>query len=61
MAPERAEWIFAGGLATFFFKGTNGRWRDVLGPEELAMLERAKARVMSPDCAAYMERGRAAL
>ena len=61
MPPERAERIFVGGLEAFFFKGTNGRWRGVLGPEELAMLERAKARVMSSDCAAYMERGRAAL
>jgi hypothetical protein len=25
------------------------------------MLERAKARVMTPDCAAFMERGQAAL
>jgi aryl sulfotransferase len=61
MPPERVEAIFVGGLETFFFKGTNGRWRGVLGAGELAMLERAKARVMTPDCAAYMERGRAAL
>ena len=61
MAPEAAGSIFSGGLETFFFKGTNGRWRDVLGPGQLAMLERAKARVMAPDCAAYMEQGRAAL
>jgi aryl sulfotransferase len=61
MVPEAAGSIFTGGLETFFFKGTNGRWRDVLGPAQLAMLDRAKARAMVPDCAAYMERGRAAL
>jgi aryl sulfotransferase len=61
MPAERAARIFAGGLESFFFKGTNGRWRDVLGPDELAMLERAKPRAMTPDCAAFMERGRAAL
>ena len=58
MPPERAERVFVGGLASFFFKGTNGRWRDVLRSEELAMLEQAKARVMTPDCAAYMDAAR---
>ena len=48
---------FAGGLDTFFFKGANGRWRAVLGPDELPRLERAKARAMTPDCAAFMEQG----
>ena len=47
-AAGSAPAIFVGGLASFFFKGTNGRWRDVLRPEELAMLEQAKARVMTP-------------
>jgi len=61
MAPEIAASVFTGGLDTFFFKGTNGRWRDVLTPGELAMLDRVKASVMTPDCAAFMERGRAAL
>ena len=42
MPPERAERVFVGGLASFFFKGTNGRWRDVLRPEELAMLEQGE-------------------
>ena len=59
MPPEIAGSIFAGGLDTFFFKGTNGRWRDVLTAGELDMLERAKARVLTPDCAEYLERGRA--
>jgi aryl sulfotransferase len=61
MLPENAPKVFAGGLSTFFFKGTNGRWRDVLSADELAMLDRAKARVMTEDCAAFMEHGRAAL
>lgn len=61
MAPEAAASIWTGGLGTFFFKGTNGRWREVLTPDELALLERVKARLLPPDCAAYLERGRGAL
>jgi hypothetical protein len=31
----------------FFFKGTNGRWRDVLSAEELDLCEEAVARVLT--------------
>ncbi len=61
MPVQAADFVWAEGLNTFFFKGTNGRWRDVLTPEELAMYEAAKRRVLSPDCAAFCEAGRAAL
>jgi aryl sulfotransferase len=47
------------GLLTFFHKGTNGRWRDVLSVGELEMYHVAKARAMTPDCAAFTEKGRA--
>jgi aryl sulfotransferase len=57
---ERAETIWRKGLDTFFFKGTNGRWRGVLTPAELALYEAAKARCLAPDCAAYLEAGRSA-
>jgi aryl sulfotransferase len=60
MPEDRARFVWANGLDTFFFKGTNGRWRGVLGPQELAMYERAKSRCLPPGCAAYLERGRAA-
>ena len=56
-----AENVWKGGSRTFIFKGTNGRWRDVLTPEELAMYAAAVARVLPPACAAWLERGRAAL
>jgi aryl sulfotransferase len=58
-ARMRAVW--RDGRDTFFFKGTNGRWRGVLSPDELALYEAAKARCLTPDCAAYLEGGRAAL
>jgi aryl sulfotransferase len=48
---------FKGGSDSFIFKGTNGRWRDVLLPEDLVLYEEAKARALSPDCAAWLENG----
>jgi len=48
---------FKGGADAFLFKGTNGRWREVLEPEDLVLYDEAKARVLSPDCAAWLEAG----
>lgn len=60
MAADRAARVWRGGLDTFFFKGTNGRWLDVLDTEELALCDAALARCVPPDCAAYLVGGRAA-
>jgi aryl sulfotransferase len=49
--------FFEGGANRFFFKGTNGRWRDVLDADDLALYEEAKRRVLSPECARWLERG----
>ena len=49
--------IFAGGAKSFINKGTNGRWRDVLSPEELKECDAAIARELSPDCAKWLELG----
>lgn len=48
---------FKGGSDSFIFKGTNGRWRDVLEADDLALYEDAKRRVLTPDCAAWLENG----
>jgi aryl sulfotransferase len=53
--------IFEGGLKSFVFKGTNGRWRDVLTADELAAYQRLVAAKLPPDCTAWMEHGRRAL
>ncbi len=45
------------GAKTFFFKGTNGRWKDVLDKEELALYEGAAANLLTPDCRAWLEQG----
>ncbi|MEZ4617429.1 MAG: sulfotransferase domain-containing protein [Caldilineaceae bacterium] len=44
----------------FFFKGTNGRWRDVLSADELQLYEEKVAMVLTPDCRAWLEQGRQA-
>jgi aryl sulfotransferase len=53
--------IFKEGAKTFFFKGTNGRWRDVLSAEEVALYEAKAAQVLTADCRAWLEQGRIAL
>jgi aryl sulfotransferase len=61
MPAEFAHNTWKQGLDTFFFKGTNGRWKEVLTDAELLMYEQAKARVLTPECARWLEEGRAAL
>jgi aryl sulfotransferase len=58
--PRGGPGIFRGGLHTFFHQGTTGRWRALLTPEDLELYAQAKRRVLSPDCAAWLEHGRAA-
>ena len=53
--------LFKGGLKTFVFKGTNGRWRDVLTADELAAYERRVAAALPRECATWMEHGGGAL
>jgi aryl sulfotransferase len=49
--------FFKGGQTSFIFKGTNGRWKDVLTAEDLALYEEAKSRVLSNGCAEWLESG----
>jgi aryl sulfotransferase len=43
-----------GGAKTFINKGTNGRWRDVLSPEENARYEKIARRELGEACAAWL-------
>ena len=58
-APEigQFERNFVGGGESFLHKGTNGRWRDVLSEGELARYEAAVAKFLTPELAAWLERG----
>ena len=53
-----AERAFEGGAQTFINKGTNGRWKQVLVPEDLSLYKDAVSRIMSPVCAQWLEDGR---
>jgi aryl sulfotransferase len=59
--PERMvgdmSFAFRGGAQTFINKGTNGRWRELLTAEDLALYDAAKQRVLTPDCAEWLEHG----
>ena len=47
---------FEGGTKGFLFKGTNGRWRDVLTDEELVRYERRVSETMSVEAARSVPR-----
>jgi hypothetical protein len=53
--------FFEGGAKSFIFKRTNGRWRDVLTPDELASYAARVAEVLPPAAAVWLERGRRAV
>jgi aryl sulfotransferase len=48
---------FEGGAESFLFKGTNGRWRDVLRPDEVAAYERRAGQLLTPEALAWLEFG----
>ncbi|MBV7331288.1 sulfotransferase domain-containing protein [Chloroflexi bacterium TSY] len=52
--------IWREGAKDFFHQGINGRWQGVLTEAELAMYEQTKSRVLTPECARWLEVGRAA-
>ena len=43
--------------AGFFNKGTNGRWRDVLSPEEVALCDEVAGKKLTLDCAHWLKTG----
>ena len=45
-------WV--GGAETFIHKGTNGRWRDVLTPEEIGRYDKIARRELGEPCAAWL-------
>ena len=46
-----------GGAETFVHKGTNGRWRDILTPEDNARYDAMALAELGPDCAKWLETG----
>jgi aryl sulfotransferase len=60
-APSPSMEGFRDGMSTFFFKGTNGRWKDVLTEVDLKLYEETKSKILPQDCARWLEQGRKAL
>lgn len=54
---ELLKQFFTGGGKTFVFKGTNGRWKDVLSAREIARCDEVAARELTPDCADWLRTG----
>ena len=53
---ENIAFAFKGGADTFIHKGTNGRWREILDDEDLALYDAAMAKLPA-DYAAWLEGG----
>ena len=49
--------FWEGGAQTFINKGTNGRWREVLTPDESAKYDSRALRELGPECAHWLETG----
>lgn len=49
--------LFTGGADSFFHKGANGRWHDVLSAEESAAYERKAAEELGAECAGWLING----
>lgn len=56
-AKNGMDLMWKGGSQTFFFKGTNGRWRDVLTDVDLELYAQAMQRTLPADCARWLENG----
>ena len=52
-----AKVTWAEGGRTFMHRGINGRWREVLTAEDLAMYERTASHSLAPDLRTWLERG----
>jgi aryl sulfotransferase len=48
---------FHDGAASFFNKGVNGRWRDVLSKDEIDRCDEVAAKRLTPDCAHWLRTG----
>lgn len=56
MAPSKGA-FWKGGATTFIYKGTNGRWKDVLTAEDIEQYQAVVADRVTPDCAHWFETG----
>jgi aryl sulfotransferase len=53
-----AEGVFNGGAKSFFNKGTNGRWRDVLTADDIARYKKMAHEELGVECANWLATGK---
>jgi aryl sulfotransferase len=58
LTTPRLQQMYKDGAQTFFFKGSNGRWREVLSPAELVLYDDTATRALTPECRQWLEQGR---
>jgi aryl sulfotransferase len=56
-SAPRGGTAFVGGAKTFINKGTNGRWRDVLSPSEIAAFDAKALDELGPACSTWLREG----
>ncbi|WNN90162.1 sulfotransferase domain-containing protein [Gloeocapsopsis dulcis] len=49
--------FWEGGAQTFIYKGTNGRWKDILTEEDIAKYEETSLRNLGQECAHWLATG----
>ena len=54
---DEGEPFMIGGARSFFHKGTNNRWRDVMKSEDLSLYDEVADRELSTDCRQWLEQG----
>ena len=59
-ADDPMAMVFEGGAERFFYKGDNGRWRNVLTDDDLALYDKAVA-TLDPELRQWLEGGRHAV
>jgi aryl sulfotransferase len=60
VSPELGQ-ILEGDAERFFHKGVSEGWKEIISSEELELDDAAVRRTLSPDCARWLETGRAAM
>jgi aryl sulfotransferase len=50
--------MFVEGAAGFFYRGANGRWRDVLSKDDVDLYDRTARTLCSRELLNWLERGR---
>ncbi len=53
-----AEGVFHEGAKSFFNKGTNGRWRNVLTAHDIARYEEMASKELGEECARWLATGK---